>query len=80
MWIVTIIYWLQAFAGPVILLGLAGIAFAKNVETVIVMAAIGAVAGIVFAEYIRRKYGLSTFFSRIYGPNQMDETTKKDHK
>jgi len=34
---------------------------------------IGGVIGIVLAEYIRRKIGLSTFFSRIYGPNEMDE-------
>jgi len=37
----------------------------------------GAVVGIIFAEYIRRKFGLATFFARIYGPNEMDEKIKK---
>jgi len=40
--------------------------------------AIGGIIGIVLAEYIRRKIGLSTFFSRIYGPNEMDEKLKRD--
>ncbi len=34
-------------------------------------------AGIILAEWIRRKYGLETFFGRIYGPNEMDEKFKK---
>jgi len=39
--------------------------------------AIGAIAGICLAEYIRRKIGLSTFFSRIYGSNEMDKKWKR---
>jgi len=37
----------------------------------------GVITGILLAEFIRRKYGLSTFFSRIYGPNEMDKKWKK---
>ncbi|HMK26792.1 MAG TPA: hypothetical protein VK483_12250 [Chitinophagaceae bacterium] len=38
---------------------------------------IGGVAGIIVAEYIRRKIGLETFFARRYGPNEMDKKQKK---
>ncbi|MBL7730376.1 MAG: hypothetical protein JNM88_04295 [Chitinophagaceae bacterium] len=53
--VINLIYWLQAFVSPVILAGLAGIAFGKNIETVYVCLGIGAIAGIVLAEYIRKK-------------------------
>ena len=76
MWLVSIVYWLQAFAAPVILFGLIGLAIGD--ETVFyVLTGIGVVAGIVVAEYIRRKIGLATFFTRIYGPNQMDDKINK---
>jgi len=49
----------------------------KNKFIAIVILCVGVIAGILFAEYIRRKYGLSIFFSRIYGPNEMDEKKSK---
>lgn len=72
MWIVNTIYWLQAFAAPVILMGVIGFLAAGSVRAMIILLVIGAVAGIILAEFIRRKIGLSVFFSRIYGPNEMD--------
>ena len=76
MWFIRIIFWLQAFAAPVILFGL--IAFWINsISFFIPLLVIGAVAGIVLAENIRRKIGLEIFFARIYGPNEMDEKLKK---
>ena len=74
--IINTIYWLQAFAAPVILFGLAGLLI--NSERIFIpLLIIGGVAGIAVAEYIRRKIGLETFFARIYGPNEMDKKFKK---
>ena len=72
MWLVTIIFWLQAFVAPVILLGLIGFVIGDN-SILSILLIIGAVTGIILAEYIRRKIGLDTFFARIYGPNQIDD-------
>lgn len=76
MWLVTVIFWLQAFAAPVILFGLIGFAV-ENHDLFYVLLVIGAVTGVIFAEYIRRRFGLHTFFGRIYGPNEMDGKLKK---
>jgi hypothetical protein len=61
---------------PVILLGLIGFAIGDD-SLLSILLIIGAVTGIILAEYIRRKIGLDTFFARIYGPNEMDEKLKK---
>lgn len=76
MWLVQIVFWLQAFISPVILLSLVGLLI-RSEKAVIALLIIGAVAGVVTAEYIRRNIGLDTFFGRIYGPNEMDEKLKK---
>lgn len=76
MWFVTVIFWLQAFAAPVILFGLIGFVIG-DIAILYVLLVIGAITGIVVAEYTRRKIGLDVFFSRIYGPNKMDEGPKK---
>jgi hypothetical protein len=77
MWFVNIFFWLHAFVAPVILFGM--IAFLTDAGKLFVsLLIIGAVVGIVVAEYIRRKIGLAIFFARIYGPNQMDDKKKKD--
>ncbi len=79
MWLVTIVFWLQAFAAPVILLGMIGYAFGDE-TAFFVLLGIGVVAGIIVAEYIRRKIGLDVFFGRIYGPNEMDKKIRKKSK
>lgn len=76
MWLVTLVFWLQAFAAPVILFGLIGFALGNETAFYVLLAA-GILTGIMVAEYIRRKIGLDTFFARIYGPNKMDEKSKK---
>lgn len=76
MWFVNLIYWLHALLSPVLLLGLIGLWIGSE-KVIFTLLIIGAVIGIFLAEYIRRKIGLSTFFSRIYGPNEMDEKFKK---
>lgn len=77
-WFIRIAFWIQAFASPVILFGLIALwvdfTGEKYLIFAIALAGIGVVAGIIVAEYIRRKIGLETFFARLYGPNEMDET------
>ncbi len=75
MWFVRIMFWLQAFACPAIIFGIISFFVPPNLQIVILI--IGGILGIVLAEYIRRKFGLETFFARIYGPNEMDEKLKK---
>ena len=74
------LFWLQAFFAPVILFGLLALcAYSKGEKyaaAAIVLLVTGGVTGIILAEYIRRKYGLETFFARIYGSNEMDEKNK----
>lgn len=76
-WLIRIIFWLQAFAAPVILCGLIGLMIG-SMKLFVPLLIIGGIAGIVLAEYIRRKVGLEIFFARIYGPNEMDKNLKKE--
>ncbi|MDZ4793807.1 MAG: hypothetical protein SGI83_05970 [Bacteroidota bacterium] len=78
MWIVTIIYWLQAFLCPFIIGGVIGYFITDTISVLALV--IGAFSGIILAEYIRRKIGLAVFFARIYGPNEKDEKIKKNIK
>jgi hypothetical protein len=76
MWFVNIFFWLQAFVAPVILFTI--IAFLTDAGKLFIpLLIIGALVGIVVAEYIRRKIGLDIFFARIYSPNQMDDNKKE---
>ena len=81
MWIIRILFWLQAFARPVLVFGfLAFVVYNKgeqNKGIAIAWLVTSAIAGILLAEWIRRKYGLETFFGRIYGPNEMDQQDKE---
>jgi hypothetical protein len=76
MWLIRIIFWLQAFVAPVILCGITGLLIG-SMKLFVPLLVIGGVVGIIVAEYIRRKIGLEIFFARIYGPNEMDEKLKK---
>ena len=74
------IYWLQAFVAPVILFGIIGvIIYANNGRLFVIIVSLisGSIAGIFLAEFIRRKYGLENFFSKIYGSGSLG---KKDQK
>ena len=76
-WLIRIIFWLQAFAAPIIICGL--IAFIISSEKLFIpLLVFGGVVGIIVAEYIRRKIGLEIFFARIYGPNEMDKKFEKE--
>jgi hypothetical protein len=69
MWIVSILYWLQIFICPVLLLGISGLLIGDQQFLFILLAA-GIIAGIILAEYIRRNIGLSAFFVRLYSNDQ----------
>jgi hypothetical protein len=76
MWLVRLLFWLQAFIAPVLVSGLLVLAFWRNSHDYtfpVIAISIGAIVGVIAAEYIRQKIGLDVFFARIYGPNQMDK-------
>lgn len=75
MWFINFIYWLQAFTCPLLLIGIPGSLIDHKWAAPAFI--IGGVIGIIFAEYIRRNIGLSSFFGRIYGPNDWDERMRK---
>ena len=82
--LIQAVFWLQAFLGPLIVSGfIAFIVYSKGKEykTIAILILIAGVAGgIWLAEFIRRKYGLDTFFARIYGPDEMDKKIKDPEK
>ena len=69
MWIVTILYWLQLFLCPTLIVGIVGSLITRDFS--IVGFSIGGIIGIVAAEYVRGKIGLSTFFAGIYGSGEI---------
>ena len=81
MWLIRILFWIQAFAGPVLVFGFLAFLVYNNGEQnkniAITLLMIGAIAGIILAEWIRCQYGLETFFGRIYDPNEMDQQDKE---
>jgi hypothetical protein len=76
-WVIRIMFWLQAFAAPVILCVLIGLMIG-SLKLFVPLLFIGGVAGIIVAEYIRRKIGLEIFFTGISGPDEMDKKVNKE--
>ena len=83
MWFIRLLFWLRAFAAPLLMFGLlAFVAYSKgqhNKGLAIFLLALGVIAGTGLAEWIRRKYGLETFFSKIYGSPELDDPEKKEN-
>ena len=77
--LVNSIYWLWLFIVPIILLGGAGLILYMQSEEYlpfsIILGIAGAVLGFLWAERIRKKVGLPTFFGRLLS---MPEMTQKD--
>ena len=75
--IVHLFNWIQAFAAPFLACSIiAVIVYSNNTKNEIlawIIFGIGVIAGIVFAEYVRRKYGFNVFFSRVFGSAVIDE-------
>ena len=69
--------WLQIFIAPVIICGIIALLTYENNKTIAIMALVaGIIGGIVMAELVRRKYGISNFFSRLYS-NEADKKPSK---
>jgi hypothetical protein len=81
--LIRILFWLQAFAAPLLIFGLlAFVVYSKgehNKWIAIFLLAPGTIAGTVLAEWILRRYGLETFFTRIYGSPELDDSEKKEN-
>lgn len=69
MWIVTLLYWLQLFLCPVILFAITGLLIGDQYFLFILLV-LGVISGIILAEYIRKKTGLSAFFARLFSNDQ----------
>ena len=82
--LVQAIFWLQAFAAPVLVSGaIAFFVYANNENNKwlpITILIVGEIGGIWLAEFIRKKYGLDTFFASIYGSNKMNKKIKGTKK
>lgn len=66
---VQLMFWIQAFAGPVLVMSLIALFVysrgEKFKEVAILIQVAGVIAGVIVAELIRRKYGLDNFFGNI---------------
>jgi hypothetical protein len=76
--------WLQAFAAPAIFFAAIALFVYSKAEKyagiAIGLLIVGGIAGIIVAEYIRRKIGLDTFFGRLYGSSGTEEKNKAKDK
>ncbi|HEX7906298.1 MAG TPA: hypothetical protein VF487_20630 [Chitinophagaceae bacterium] len=77
MYFINSVYWLWAFFVPVIITGTPAWLFydssSANLVYGIILLLIGIVAGIWFAERIRKSHGLSTYFSSLSETPDIDE-------
>ena len=72
-----VIYWLQIFIVPVIILGLISLFTYSDYQVLaIILLILSVPLGIFFAEFVRRKYGLDKFFARLYS-NERDNSNSK---
>lgn len=78
------IYWLWAFAVPVIVTGLPAWYFYEknhnNLPWSVLLLIAGIIAGVITAETIRKKYGLVNFFSRVSATPDLDEKKESTEK
>ena len=74
---VDVMFWLWLFILPTSLLGIMGFllydASSENLPYFILLLIFGVILGVVFAEYIRNRYGLDYFFSRIIATLELDD-------
>lgn len=83
---IAIIKWIKIFISPVLLLGVIGLAVKINAASVwmeylgIGIICLGIICGIVFAEYVRRKYGLIEFDSSLSNTPDIDKWQNERNK
>jgi len=69
--------WLQIFIAPVIICGIIALfTYESNRIIALILLVTGIILGICMAEFVRRKYGLGNFFSRLYS-NEADKKPSK---
>ena len=76
-WFIEMVFWIAIFSSPVLAFGLiALVVYAYTGRLFPFPAAVlilGVVSGVICAERIRKKYGCSTFMSRLYGSGKVNE-------
>jgi hypothetical protein len=79
--LINLVFWIQAFAGPVLVMGLIALFVYSKGEKFKLLAIIiqvtGVITGIIVAELIRRKYGLDNFFGNIRGSGPLLRRSKE---
>ena len=69
--LIEVFYWLTLFGCPFLITGvIALVIYIKNEDLLwlsIIIISIGTLAGILFAERIRKKYGCSDYVGKIFG-------------
>lgn len=79
---INTIYWLWIFIVPSGVLSFLGFWLyqkeSKNLTLSILLSIAGIILGIYFAEKVRRKYGLSNFFSGIMSSNDISDKSEDD--
>jgi len=74
---VQVFRWSQIFITPVIICGMIALFIYENNKTIaIILLMTSIIGGIGMAEFVRKKYGLSNFFSRLYS-NAADKKSSK---
>jgi len=75
--IVQCFRWLQIFIAPVIICGIIALfTYERSKIIALIFLMTGIILGICMAEFVRRKYGLGNFFSRLYS-NEADKKPSK---
>lgn len=73
--LVEVDFWLRAFASPMLVsVVVAALVYSSNKSFSIFILVLGAITSVVFAEYVRRKYGCSNYFSRLISIPDEEET------
>ena len=65
---VEFLFWLKYVVGPFVLGLIGGVFLGAYLDSWVVFfifASLGLIAGVVFAEWVRRKHGCSNFFSKV---------------
>jgi hypothetical protein len=79
---INTVYWLWIFIVPSGVLSFLGFWLyqkePKNFTLSILLSIAGVIFGIYFAEKVRRKYGLSNFFSSIMSSNDISDKSEND--
>jgi len=74
---VQVFRWLQIFIAPMIICSIIALfTYENNKIIAIILLVTGIIGGIGMVEFVRRKYGLGNFFSRLYS-NETDNKPSK---